>query len=84
METQPSRKRPLMVFLSEEEFASLSRICRARKQSRADFVRAAISVSDAVPNLNTRRLTGICLARQQERLAREKKATARRKAKRKD
>lgn len=66
------RKRPVTVFLDRSDFEKLREICERRGQSRADFLRAAISVAKSVPATKTRPLSGACLERHLARLRREK------------
>ena len=75
---QSTARRPVMVFLSQEDYDRLTKICESRQQSRADYLRAALTVPSAIPNFNSRPLVGICLDRHRAKLKRE-----RRKAKRK-
>jgi len=72
MKSRPN-KRSITVFLDEEDYQVLSRKCQERKQSRADFLRSAVRNSDRVPFLNTRPLTGACLARHLAHLKMERK-----------
>lgn len=66
-------KLPVTVFLSREDYDRLAAICKERGQSRADYLRSAIKVPDAIPVLQTRPLTGACLDKHLARVAREKR-----------
>lgn len=63
----------ISMVLSREDFVRLETICREREQSRTDFLRAALSVAELVPNENYRPLTGICLERHEAKKRRESK-----------
>ena len=68
-------KRVVTVYLSEQDFARLDSICKAREQSKADFLRGAMQVHRKIPVLNTPRpLVGACLDNHKARLRREKRA----------
>lgn len=64
---------PVMVYLTREDFETLSAVCEERGQSRADFLRSALKVHERIPAEKTRPLTGACLERHLARLEREKR-----------
>lgn len=76
------KKHPVTVMLASEDYETLAVICSKRGQSRADFLRGAITVPEAIPVLKTRPLVGACLQKHQDRLKREQ--SERRARKRRD
>lgn len=77
MNMDNTKRFPVTVMLSEEDFSRLTQICKVRGQSRADFLRGAIGVHEQVPVIKTRPLSGACLERHLARLEREKVQEAR-------
>lgn len=73
-ETQPKpeAKKGVLIVLSQADYERLTEICMARHQSRADFLRGAMDVHEAIPLVNTRKLQGACLQKHLARLEREK------------
>ncbi len=74
MSPAPRRaKKGFCILLSWEDHARLDALCRARRQSKADFLRSAMTVAEAVPLLRTKPLSGAALDRHLAKLRRERR-----------
>jgi len=71
-----AKKFAVLVHLKREEYDRLEEICKERGISRADFLRGAIQSAEKIETPKTRPVTGIAKKRQQARLRREKRASA--------
>ena len=70
---QTEAKKPVMVYLSQGDYDRLTEICKARHQTRADFIRDAIDAHESIPQEHKVKLRGICLQRHVDRVKVEKR-----------
>lgn len=76
-------RRTVTISLTISDHERLDALCKARAQSKADFLRGAMAVAERVPIIKTKPLSGSALDRHKAKVARERREARRQQRKRK-